>query len=217
MKRALLQALKLVASMRTRFILLTRGAHGPAPAGMGGTAGRAGASNGGVWGLARVTRVEMPSANVDSIDVLPSPQHSLRAFIGAMEATPTLRGSCELASRGTRQFEVRLRRGATVKAKQIKPKGVSGSEVVITGGLGGLGLHTTPWLLARSAQCVILTSRSGQVARDGQGLGDQLKALQARRGNSVLVRVSDAGIVADADALFRDRPLISAFMHAPHE
>ena len=169
MKTALMQALKLVSSMQTRLVLLTRGAHGPQLC--GGSVGRAGASNGGVWGLACVTRVEMPNANVDSADVLPPATIGtigLRALVGVLDSAQI---STELASRGSMQLEVRLRKGAIVKPASIYPKAVAGAEVVITGGLGSLGLHITPWLLAHSASTVILTSRSGQVARDGQGLG----------------------------------------------
>jgi hypothetical protein len=163
----LLQALKLVSSMKTRMMLLTRGAHGPILP--GGSTGRAGASNGGVWGLGRVTRVEMPNANVDSVDVLPPPTRGLRAFVGAIDSALT---STEMVSRGITQYVVRLRRGAIVNVKAIKPAKVARAEVVITGGLGGLGLHITPWLLGHSAKTVVLTSRSGQVTRDGQGLGE---------------------------------------------
>ena len=167
MKTALLQALTLVSSMQTRMMLLTRGAHGPILP--GGSTGRAGASNGGVWGLGRVTRVEMPNANVDSIDLLPPPTtNGLRAFVGAFDAALV---STEMASRGCAQYVVRLRRGALVQSKTIKPTAVAGSEVVITGGLGGLGLHVTLWLLEHKVKAVVLTSRSGQVTRDGQGLG----------------------------------------------
>ena len=169
MKTALMQAFKLVSSMETRLVLLTRGAHGPQLC--GGSVGRAGASNGGVWGLACVTRVEMPNANVDSADVLPPATIGtigLRALVGVLDSAQI---STELASRGSMQLEVRLRKGAIVKPASIYPKAVAGAEVVITGGLGSLGLHITPWLLAHSASTVILTSRSGQVARDGQGLG----------------------------------------------
>ena len=122
----------------------------------------------GVWGLARVARVEMPSASIDSIDVVPPVHHGLRALVGIMDSA---QASCEIASRGSTQFEVRLRRGATVRASAVHPMVTAGAEIVITGGLGGLGLNTTPWLLSHGARTVVLTSRSGQVARDGQGLG----------------------------------------------
>ena len=110
----------------------------------------------------------MPNANVDSIDVVPNVMGLARALVGTFDSAQS---SVELASRGVTQYEIRLRRGATVDAAAVKPKAVAGSEVVITGGLGGLGLHITPWLLAHKAKNVVLTSRSGQVTRDGQGLG----------------------------------------------
>ena len=211
MRLALLNALKLVSSMKTRLLFLTRGAHGPMHS--TGALGRSAASNGGVWGLGRVARVEMPSAHVDSVDIVMPVGGGMRAVVGVIDSA---QASTELASRGRTLYEVRLRRGATVDDATVKPRVVGGSDVVITGGLGGLGLHITPWLLSHRATSVVLTSRSGQVTRDGQGLDVQLKTLLSRSKRDVLVRVSDAGIIEDLVALLHEQPHLSAFMHAPH-
>ena len=44
------------------------------------------------------------------------------------------------------------------------------SPVLVTGGLGGLGLHFAGWLLARGCGPIVLVSRRGTVARDSQQL-----------------------------------------------
>ena len=47
----------------------------------------------------------------------------------------------------------------------------------ITGGLGGLGLRAAALLVAGGVFDVVLASRSGQVAREGQGLEVQLRSM----------------------------------------
>ena len=51
---------------------------------------------------------------------------------------------------------------------------------MITGGLGGLGLRAAALLVEGGAVHVLLTSRGGRVARDGQGLEAQLALLLCR-------------------------------------
>ena len=56
---------------------------------------------------------------------------------------------------------------------RVLPKG----DVFITGGLGGLGLTLSSWLLGAGCSHLVLTSRSGRIARDGQGLQGMLDVL----------------------------------------
>ena len=68
----------------------------------------------------------------------------------------------------------------------MRPAAASGSSSLargaslITGGLGGLGLRAAVLLVRHGAPRVVLASRSGRVARDGQGLASQLHGLGAR-------------------------------------
>ena len=57
-----------------------------------------------------------------------------------------------------------------------KPVQLRGA-LVITGGLGGLGLRAAK-ALSGGTHAIVLASRSGKVARDGQGLDGALAALQ---------------------------------------
>ena len=61
-------------------------------------------------------------------------------------------------------------RAATSTQEQALACGV----YAITGGLGGLGLRGAELVLERGASSVVLASRSGRVARGGQGLETQL-------------------------------------------
>ena len=57
----------------------------------------------------------------------------------------------------------------------------------ITGGLGGLGLRAAALLVEGGAVHVLLASRGGRVARDGQGLAAQLALLLRHCGTLVTV------------------------------
>ena len=76
------------------------------------------------------------------------------------------------------------------------PKAQAGSTFLITGGLGGLGLRAATMLERHERVTrLVLTSRSGQVARDGQGLAAQLKALRASTLSIFACDVADAAHV----------------------
>ena len=64
--------------------------------------------------------------------------------------------------------------------------------VLITGGLGGLGIVTAEALVDMGARCIVLASRSGKVKYDGQGLQERLDALQAS-GARVVLEQCDTG------------------------
>jgi len=89
---------------------------------------------------------------------------------------------------------------------------------VVAGGLGGLGLNFTPWLLdVQNFPQVVITSRSGKVARDGQGLGDRLSAIMAQYGAArVAVRVNDSSSMAETRALLQVLQGAPSWLHMPH-
>ena len=63
---------------------------------------------------------------------------------------------------------------------------------MVTGGLGGLGLQGAALLAKMGATRLVLASRSGRVARDGQGLSERLRAL-ATSASGVAVLACDGG------------------------
>ena len=136
------------------------------------------AAHGGALGFARVQRIEHPVLRTMSFDVVCGP----RAHIGVQKLAVAAEASGVSAQQevalGADQSPrgPRLRQGAgtyTLYAVQLHSRGT----LFISGGLGGLGLRASSLLIAGGASCLVLTSRSGQVARDGQQLEAQLQAL----------------------------------------
>jgi len=72
--------------------------------------------------------------------------------------------------------------------------------VLITGGLGGLGLVTAEAFAELGAECVVLVSRSGTIKHDGQGLEARLSKLQATATRVVIER-ADVSEEASVESL----------------
>ena len=104
-------------------------------------------------------------------------------------------GETELAMRGVDRRVSRLRAGELLRRN---PAAVRGTYV-ITGGLGGLGLRAAELVLDRGASSVVLASRSGRVARGGQGLEAQLSSVR----RSALVLACDSADGDEVLALLR--------------
>ena len=81
---------------------------------------------------------------------------------------------------------------------------------LLTGGLGGLGLRGAALLARCGASRLVLSSRSGRVARDGQGLAAQLESLGGR---SLVVACDSASAHDTLSLLGRVLP-ISGVLHA---
>ena len=62
---------------------------------------------------------------------------------------------------------------------------------MVTGGLGGLGLQGAALLAKMGATRLVLASRSGRVARDGQGLAETLRRLGTAGASRVTVVACD--------------------------
>ena len=82
----------------------------------------------------------------------------------------------------------------------IEERAVANGAWLVTGGLGGLGLRGAALLAARGAARLVLTSRSGAVARGGQGLEASLRALGSAAGSTSVV-ACDGGDASEAAAL----------------
>ena len=124
------------------------------------------AAYGGVWGFARVLRLEHAGLRVQSVDISRGVSTACGLHGSATEA--------EVAWRGAACFGARLRCTSTPSTRAAA---VSTGAYAITGGLGGLGLRAAALLMERGASRVVLASRSGRVVRDGQGLARSLHRL----------------------------------------
>ena len=90
---------------------------------------------------------------------------------------------------------------ATSEASEAKIA-LARSSYAITGGLGGLGLRAATLLASCGSSQMVLTSRSGNVAHDGQRLAAQMHALASNvRLNVLASNVADRDEVASASAV----------------
>ena len=166
-----------------------------------GAAALSGAAHGGSWGFARVLRLEQPAARVLSADV--SRDACAAAAVGSL-----LSEAASSVVVGGAESEVAwaggLRHGARLRRRGLEAATASGGTAsgawLVTGGLGGLGLRGAALLASRGASRLVLTSRSGLVARGGQGLEASLRAVGVSGGSTTVV-ACDGGDAAEAAAL----------------
>ena len=160
-----------------------------------------------MWGFGRVLRLECPSLRALSAD----------AARGAEAATATRRlladvavlsepDEAEVAWAAARRV-ARLRRLITLGAGRAA---AHCGAYAVTGGLGGLGLRAAALLVERGAARVLLASRSGRVARDGQGLEAQLRSL----GAAAEVVACDSAESSDTRALLSCAHPLAGVLHA---
>ncbi len=162
-----------------------------------------------LWGLARTVRAEHPDLGLTVVDLddaaSADPWPVLRAAL-ALHAEP------ESAARGGSLLVPRLVRAST--AGESAAAGAPGDDIVpidstvlITGGLGAVGLHLARWLAARGATRLLLTSRQGPGDPRAADAIAQLAALGAET-EVAACDVADAGALAALlGAIPPDRPL----------
>ena len=169
------------SSSTAQVLMLTCGALGT-----DATHGASDASHGGVWGFARVQRLEQPSVCVVSADV------SRRANVVAACALLSVSEAEVVCCGGHARRGARLRAcGAT----SARPAAVVRGVYSITGGLGGLGMRAAELLVERGAGPVVLSSRSGHIVLDGRGPSLQLSSEWRM---AVRVVASDVGEASEA-------------------
>lgn len=129
--------------------LITRGATSVA-----GTVPIAGGCASSLWGLGRVIAVERPEFQCVRIDldpVLALPVERLAREIVSRG------GEDQVAFRGEQRLVARLERRDVEPAEDIAFG--ADSTYLITGGLGGLGLHVADWMAAHGARNLVLIGR----------------------------------------------------------
>jgi hypothetical protein len=162
--------------------------------------------------FAHVLRAEHPSLHFGRTEVtgIDSAKSSMQLQLSSF--TQEL---C-ITSSGHAYTAVLRRSQAVVDAKRdefnLSPRG---ELVVITGALGGLGLSSGTWLVKSGGYCVQLTSRSGRIARDGQGLQAILDRLLSYA-HRVQLRICDASELSQAAFLATSSGKMCGLMHMPH-
>ena len=86
------------------------------------------------------------------------------------------------------------------RSLEVCPVNDGKGAVLVTGGLGGLGIVTAEALVEVGARCVVLVSRSGKIKYTNQGLGERLEALRTSGARVVLERC-DTSDDAQVEAL----------------
>nr|WRX36515.1 hypothetical protein [Cystobacterineae bacterium] len=141
------------------------------------------------WGLGRTVAQEHPELGCTLIDVTPGAD-SLDALVRELGAGSE---ETQVAWRGGRRFATRLVRAAA-RASEAPVALPKTGTVLVTGGLGALGLHVARWLASEGAAHLVLTGRRGLETPGAAEAVAELEKLGAR----VTVAAVD---VADKQAL----------------
>ncbi len=159
----LIQAL--AARLQGRLWLVTRGAQvigeGQPPAAAQAT----------LWGLGRVMALEYPEQWGGLIDLDMAPQAEEAARLLAEMGQPEEEAEDQIAWRAARRYVARLVRSDEEAIDRPQPSTPpagpqSPGTVLITGGLGGLGLKVAHWLAAQGVRHLVLTGRNTLPPRD---------------------------------------------------
>ncbi|MEP7121034.1 MAG: alpha/beta fold hydrolase [Byssovorax sp.] len=142
-----------------------------------------------VWGLGRTVIQEQPELGCTLVD-LAAGEEALGALVRELSASE---GENQIAWRGGRRHVARLTR-VTVTATEPRAGVPTQGTVLLTGGLGALGLQLARWLAQQGVKHLILTGRRGLDTPGAAGAVTELEALGAR----VTVAAVD---VANRDAL----------------
>ena len=179
-----------------------------------------------LWGLGRVVALEQPESWGGLVDLDPaaSPDDS-RALLAQLLNSD---GEDQVAIRGGRRFVPRL---VAVPEDHAPDPGApsfrSDAAYLVSGGLGGLGLHVARWLVQHGAGEVVLVGRTGLPERaewDGADAGSPagrriaaVRELEAR-GARVTVAAADVSDREAMEELFgtfgRSRPPLRGVVHA---
>lgn len=191
-----LQALALLMETEPRqltVVLLTRGASGPLLAESTGLRPPAPVM---ARGLARVARVEIPELPILCLDTDafgdPADGAAQRLAVQVFCELTATDGTMEVAYREGQRYVPRVqvspRNQISVGCQAPSLDWGEDGAVLVTGGLGGLGIVTAEALVEAGVSCVVLASRSGRVSREGQGLQERLEALEESKARIVYER-----------------------------
>ncbi|SES49562.1 Acyl transferase domain-containing protein, partial [Streptomyces sp. yr375] len=164
----------------------------------------------GVWGLGRVAALELTTLWGGLIDLPENPD---------ARAAARLRGV--LAQRAEDQVAVR-QSGVFVRRLAPAPGGDSAAAgwspsgtVLVTGGLGGLGVRVARWAVERGAERVVLVGRRGLDAPGAAETVAELEQLGSAQVRAEACDVADrAALAALVERIDADGPPLRAVIHA---
>jgi acyl transferase domain-containing protein/acyl-CoA synthetase (AMP-forming)/AMP-acid ligase II/acyl carrier protein/SAM-dependent methyltransferase len=163
-----------------------------------------------LWGLGRSLAVEHPSLWGGLVDLDPKVSNNDAETLlqllsdGAAEDQVAIRG-------GRRHVNRLIPVEPSLFPRTVKPFSAQGTYL-ITGGLGGIGLHVARWLVERGAHRLLLMSRQGlppraswsQLLNSGTALAKRIAAVLELEalGASVQIAAVDVGNDSDLAAFF---------------
>jgi len=210
-----------------RMVMLTCGCSGPSYAGMtdDGYGLPAAAPLRGIFRCSRIENLQVPILHIDS-DALVEPGRGKELVaqidvelelsapdVGFYKADVNEQNLAivhthrEVAYRGGARLLPKLdlcARNPIFPGAKIPPLMGSAAEGValITGGTGGLGILTAEALVEVGVKIIVLSSRSGRISRDYQGLGLRLEALRMS-GARIELEACDAKEESQVEALLQ--------------
>jgi acyl transferase domain-containing protein len=165
-------------------------------------------AQGAAWGLGRVIAREHPELRCVNVDLGSAPG-------GADFATlvKLLRGDGpeeQLAIRGDRCFAARFERGAAAADGPV----VFSSEAtyLITGGMGGMGLQTARWLVARGARHLALMGRRPP-SEEALRVIEELRAGGAEARTFAADAAEGPALAAALETIAREMPPLDGLFH----
>ena len=163
-------------------------------------------AHGGTVGFGRVLRLEHPALRQHNLRIAPNARVDMA--IASCLMTPSGMQEAESVLSGQAKFASRLRRAHEVAVPKVGGSALPGCYL-ITGGLGGLGLRAASLLVECGAESIVLSSRSGHIAGDGQHLDEQFHLL----GAAPAMIATDVGDSAEGRAVVTYRSL-KGMLHA---
>ncbi len=159
-----------------------------------------------LWGLGRVLALEHYANWGGLLDLDPSLDLAdCNQLAGAIPTlvTALLSGHVDdqQAQRGSLRLGARVRRDSIPAAPKNRPLLTAPGTVLITGGLGGIGLALIDWCARRGVSRVVVTSRSAEPLPDTpEAATDRWAAVSTLRAHGIDLRV-EAVDVTDGDAM----------------
>ncbi|QQR41971.1 SDR family NAD(P)-dependent oxidoreductase [Myxococcus xanthus] len=177
-----------------------------------------------LWGLGRVLALEHPEVWGGLLDLDPAaPQGEVEALWRELSGAD---GEDQAALRdGTRHVARLVPSAPVVGDARLTLR--ADATYLVTGGLGGLGLHVARWLVSQGARHLVLLGRKGLPSRDAwatiprdNDVGRQVSAIEAMEAEGAVIHalsadVADAARMSDViDAVQRGPAPLKGVIHA---
>ena len=164
-----------------------------------------------IWGLGRVVAQEHRDLWGGLVDLDPSPSPGEADML--LEELSTPDGEDLIAFRGAERHVARL---ARIKGQELSHRPMQLCEdgtYLVTGGLGGLGVHVARWMVRRGAGQIVLIGRSGPSPR----VREAVARLEAEGARIVIARADvsrESELRALLEEIQRSMPPLRGIVHA---